>query len=111
MQNQFVYSGGGGSVRALMIAVFSAMFSSHALAADLIQPLDPWFGALPATSNTKKCDRPYDSPCVVSHQAVPYGNTMANNEPLDYRYGLTLGAYGPLRVKFTGTKLKLRWLF
>lgn len=94
-----------------MIAVFSAAFSSHALAADLVQPLEFWFGAVPAGPNTKKCDGLYDLPCLVPYQTAPYRYPAVNDEPLGYRYGLNLGDYGPLRVKFTGTKLKLRWLF
>jgi hypothetical protein len=111
MHKQFVYTGGRWFFRALMPAVFSAMFSSHALAADLSQALDPWIGAMPVSPITNKCVHPYNLPCVVPYQASPYHYPTANNEPEDYRYGLNLGDYGPVRVKFTGTKLKLRWLF
>lgn len=111
MQNQFVNAHRRRCFRALMIAVFSAAFSNHALAADVVQPLAFQPGTVPDSPNTRKCNGLYDLSCLVPYQTAPYRYPAANDELLGYRNGLNLGNYGPLRVKFTGTKLKLKWLF
>lgn len=111
MQNQLVYKGGVRTFRALLLLSVATGFSSPAQAADSDQALGLWTGAVTFTPRFMMCIGSLSPTCTDPIQVYSRPNPVAKNEPHEFRYGMDLGDYGPLRVKFTGTKIKLRWVF